>query len=237
MLWFIRYVLIDFRNDWADEYQRAYNWICQQVPYDKIREELLEAARIFVVNRFKVEDDAINEDESFKESIEIKDRIQSQGQGHNREIVEEHDSEEEAPIPNDEIIGIIRILIKNAKNLKKSDSWFTFSNPDPYVRIVDSARNEIVRTHVNHGTVNPKWNEVHLISAHGLGENISFEIYDENLFIADSPCGTYVLDTNILLKSEDPSKPIVGQLPLQIGKKQVRGHLNLEVQFFATVFN
>ncbi|RIB01591.1 hypothetical protein C2G38_2230355 [Gigaspora rosea] len=176
-----------------DEYQRAYNWICQQVPYDKVREELLEAARIFVVNRFKVEDDAINEDESFKESIEVKDKIQSQGQGHNHQIVEEPDPEDEAPIPNDDVVGIIRILIKNAKNLKKSDTV--------------------------------------------VGENISFEIYDENLFIADSPCGTYVLDTYLLLKSEDQSKPSVGHFPLQIGKKQVIGHLNLEVQFFTTVFN
>ncbi|CAG8713061.1 4588_t:CDS:2, partial [Gigaspora rosea] len=180
--------------------------------------------------------DAINEDESFKESIEVKDRFQSQGQD-TREIVNEPDPEEEVPIPNDKAVGIIRILIKDAKNLKKSDSWLTFSNPDPYIRIVDSAGNEIVRSHVIHGTINPKWNEVHLISAHGLGENISFEIYDEKLFIADQPCGTYVLDTNILLKSEDQSKPIISQFPLQIGKRPVRGHLNLEVQFFANVFN
>ncbi|KAF0430579.1 membrane bound c2 domain-containing protein [Gigaspora margarita] len=236
MLWFIRYVLVDFRNDWVNEYQKAHDWICQQVPDDKVREELLEAARNFIVKRFEVQNDAINEDESFKESIEVKDRFQSQGQDI-REIVNEPDPEEEAPIPNDEVVGIIRILVKDAKNLKKSDSWFTFSNPDPYVRIVDSARNEIVRTHVDYGTINPKWNEVHLISAHSLGENISFEIYDENIFKADQPCGTYVLDTNILLKSEDQSKPTVGQFPLQIGKKPIRGHLNLEVQFFATGFN
>ncbi|CAG8810959.1 30816_t:CDS:2, partial [Gigaspora margarita] len=228
MLWFIRYVLVEFRNDWVNEYQKAHDWICQQVPDDKVREELFEAARIFVVKRFEVQYDAISEDESFKESIEVKDT---------HEIVNEPDPEEEAPIPNDEVVGIIRILVKDAKNLKKSDSWFIFSNPDPYVRIVDSAGNEIVRTQANHGTINPKWNEVHLISAHGLGENISFEIYDENLFISDQPCGTYVLDTNILLKSEDQSKPCVGQFPLQIGKKPVRGHLNLEVQFFATGFN
>ncbi|CAG8796105.1 20603_t:CDS:2, partial [Gigaspora margarita] len=142
MLWFIRYVLVDFRNDWVNEYQKAHDWICQQVPDEKVREELLEAARNFVVKRFEVQHDAINEDESFKESIEVKDRFQSQGQD-TREIVNEPDPEEEAPIPNDEVVGIIRILVKDAKNLKKSDSWFTFSNPDPYVRIVDSAGNEI----------------------------------------------------------------------------------------------
>ncbi|CAG8757943.1 22976_t:CDS:2, partial [Gigaspora rosea] len=53
MLWFIRYVLVDFRNDWVNKYQKAHDWICQQVPDDKVREELLEAARIFVVKRFE----------------------------------------------------------------------------------------------------------------------------------------------------------------------------------------
>ncbi|KAF0546326.1 membrane bound c2 domain-containing protein [Gigaspora margarita] len=185
--------LVDFRNHWVDEYQKVCIWICQQVPGNKLREELLEAAIIFVVKRFEVQDDAINEDETFKESIEVKDRFQSQGQDQNLEMVEEPDPEEEAPIPNDEVVGIIRILVKDAKNLKKSD---------PYIR-----------------------------------ETISFEIYDEQLFIADQPCGTYILNTNILLKNEDQSKPIVGLFPLQIDKKPVRGHLNLEVQFFATGFN
>ncbi|CAG8564968.1 9875_t:CDS:10, partial [Dentiscutata erythropus] len=227
MTWFIRYVLVDFRNEWVGSYQKAQKWLCQQVPDEKVREELLEAARIFVVKRFEVEPDAISEDESFKESIEANEK--------KREIVEEHD-EEEQPIPNDEVVGIIRICVKDAKNLKKSDSWFTFANPDPYIRIMDAAGNEIVRTKVNHGTINPKWNEVHLLSAHGCGEKISFEIFDENLFIADKPLGTYVLDTTILLKSEDQSKPLSGSFPLQIGQKPVRGQLNLDIQFFPISF-
>ncbi|CAG8527252.1 15676_t:CDS:2, partial [Cetraspora pellucida] len=78
--WFIRYVLVDFRNEWADIYQKAYNWLCQQVRDDKIRDELLEAARNFVVNRFEVENDVIEEDISFKDSIEAKEIF------HNREV-------------------------------------------------------------------------------------------------------------------------------------------------------
>ncbi|CAG8473033.1 16323_t:CDS:10, partial [Dentiscutata erythropus] len=228
MLWYIRYVLVDFRNEWVDVYQKAYNCLCQQISDDRVREELLEAARIFVVKRFEVEPDAINEDESFKESIEA--NKMSQG----FDFVEEPD--EVPPIPNDDVVGIIRICVKNAKNLKKSDSWFTFANPDPYVRIMDAFGNEIVRTKVYHGTINPKWNEVHLISAHGLDEKISVEIYDENLFISEKPLGTYVMDTNILLKSEDQSKPFNGSFPLQIGQKPVRGLLNLDIQFFPISF-
>ncbi|CAG8823504.1 4495_t:CDS:2, partial [Racocetra persica] len=134
------------------------------------------------------------------------------------------------------VVGIIRICVKSAKNLKKKDSRFTFSNPDPYVRIMDASRIEVDRTCVYHGTVNPKWEEVHFASVHSLGEKISFEIFDENLFVSDEHLGTYVLDTNTLMNYDDHSKPISDWYPLQIGKKPVEGHLNLEIQFISTVF-
>ncbi|CAG8793616.1 19474_t:CDS:2, partial [Racocetra fulgida] len=129
------------------------DWLCQQVKDKEVRDELLESARIFVVKRFEVEKDAIEEDESFKDSLEAKDRYHDRGVGDE----EPHDF----MIPSDEVVGIIRIGVKSAKDLKKSDFWFTFSNPDPYVRIMNAAGTEIVRTRVNHGTVNPKWDEIH----------------------------------------------------------------------------
>ncbi|CAG8493479.1 1647_t:CDS:2 [Dentiscutata heterogama] len=166
-----------YSDMWVDAYQKAQSWLCKKVPDDKE----LAAARIFVVKRFEVEQDAINEDVTFKEYIETSE---------SHEIVDEPD-EEEQPILNDDVVGIIR-------------------------------------TKVNHVTINPKWNEIHLISAHGLGEKFSVEVFDENLFISDKPLGSYVLDTNILLKSEDQIKLFSGSFSLQIGQKPVRGHLNLE---------
>ncbi|CAG8713610.1 12147_t:CDS:2, partial [Racocetra fulgida] len=213
LIWFIRYVLVDFRSEWADVYQKTNNWLCQQVKDDKVREELLEASRNFVVKRFEVEQDAIEEDETFKESIEANEKYR-----------------------DSEVVRIIRICVKSAKNLKKKDSRFTFSNSDPYVRIMDASRIEVDRTCVHHETVNPKWEEVHFASVHSLGEKISFEIFDENLFVSDEHLGTYVLDTNTLMNYEDHSKPISDWYPLQISKKPVEGHLNLEIQFIPTVF-
>ncbi|CAG8502379.1 24218_t:CDS:2, partial [Racocetra persica] len=78
LIWFIRYVLVDFRNEWTDVYKKAYNWLCQQVKDDKVRDELLEAARNFVVKRFEVEKSAIEEDKSFKVSIEEEDKRKKQ---------------------------------------------------------------------------------------------------------------------------------------------------------------
>ncbi|CAG8742713.1 34749_t:CDS:2, partial [Racocetra persica] len=229
LIWFIRYVLVDYRYEWASIYQKANDWLCQQVKEKDVRDELLESARDFVVKRFEVEKDAIEEDESFKDSLEAKDRY------HERGIVD--DEQQDFMIPSDEIVGIIRICVKSAKDLKKSDFWFSFSNPDPYVRIMNAAGTEIVRTRVNHGTVNPKWDEIHFVSVHGSGEKISFEIFDENLFISDKPLGTYVLDTNTLMKNEDLSKTINEWFPLVIGNKPAKGQLNLEVRFIPTVFN
>ncbi|CAG8539279.1 12049_t:CDS:2, partial [Cetraspora pellucida] len=213
LIWFIRYVLVDFRSEWADVYQKTYNWLCQNVKNDEVREELLETARTFVIKRFEVDNDAISEDESFKDSIEASKKYR-----------------------DCEVVGIIKICVKSAKNLQTSDSWFTISNPDPYVSIMDSAGTEIDRTRVDHGTINPKWEEVHFVSVHGLGEKISFKIFDGNLFVSDKPIGTYVLDTNTLMKNEDHSKPISDWFPLQFGKKPVEGHLNLEIQFIPTKF-
>ncbi|CAG8611584.1 1530_t:CDS:2, partial [Cetraspora pellucida] len=202
------------------------NWLCQQVKDEKVRDELLEAARNFVVKRFEVDNDAIEEDESFNESINNRERG----------MVDHYDEQHDFIVPNDEVVGIIRICIKGAKDLKKSDFWFTFSNPDPYVRIMNAAGAEIVRTSVCHGTVTPKWDEIHFVSVHGSGEKISFEIFDENLFVSDKPLGTFVLDTNTLMRSEDHSKPVSDWFPLEIGSKPTKGHLNLEVQFIPTAF-
>ncbi|CAG8459731.1 8464_t:CDS:2, partial [Scutellospora calospora] len=222
LIWYLRYVLVDFRSEWAEVHPKAYDWLCEQVKDDKAREELLEAAKIFVVKRFEVDQSAIKEDKTFK--IKAKD---SRSRGIDFEV--DHFSH------NDEVIGIIKIIVKCAKDLRESDSWFNISNPDPYIRIVNAAGNEIARSSVNHGTVNPEWNEIYFVSIHSPGEKISFEIFDENLFIADKPLGIYVLDTSILVKNEE-SKCINDWFPLQIGNKPVKGKLNLEYQLFPTSF-
>ncbi|CAG8779659.1 19414_t:CDS:2, partial [Cetraspora pellucida] len=150
--------------------------------------------------------------------------------------IDNYDEQQGFIVPNDEVVGIIRICIKSAKGLKKSDFWFACSNPDPYVRIMNAAGTEIVRTRVCHGTVTPKWDEVHFVSVYRSCEKISFEIFDENLFVSDKPLGTFVLDTNTLMRSEDYSKPVSDWFPLEIGNKSTKGHLNLEVQFIHTAF-
>ncbi|CAG8444906.1 4173_t:CDS:10, partial [Scutellospora calospora] len=225
-IWYLRYVLVDFRSEWVESHQKAYNWLCQQVKGDDVREELLEAARIFVVKRFEVDQGAIQEDETFKE-------IQY---GRRANFVDEEPQEIEEFVSNDEVVGIVKIGVKCAKDLRKSDNWFTFSNPDPYIRIFNAAGNEMVRTSVNYRTANPVWNEIYFVAIRGPGEKISFEIFDENRFIADKSLGTYVLDTSVLVQSDEEPKLMDEWVSLQIGNKPVKGKLNLQYQFFPTSF-
>ncbi|CAB4486197.1 unnamed protein product [Rhizophagus irregularis] len=163
MIWFVRYVLADFR---IDKYQITSKWITEQ---------------------------------------EIEDEIKS----------------ENGAIVTQVIIGLLKIKIKNARNLPKSSLLFTYSKPDPYVRILDASGQEIVRTRTISETTEPKWEEVHYVSIHGTGENITFEIMDKNLSVADKPS----------------CEPIRELFSLVIGRKPSGGELDLEVQFVSTQYN
>ena len=65
MIWYIRYVLIDFRSEWDDKYKETSTWISKQIMDDQIEKELLEAARIFVIKRFEVDEETLQEDDYF----------------------------------------------------------------------------------------------------------------------------------------------------------------------------
>ncbi|CAB4413736.1 unnamed protein product [Rhizophagus irregularis] len=239
MIWFIRYVLVDFRGEWVDKYQTTSKWITEQVKDKQTEEELLEAARSFVRKRFDVDDEALKEDETFETTLALTpENIPSDIK---RQIEEDEIKNENDAIVTDQVIGLLKIKIKGARNLPKSSSWFTSSKPDPYIKILDASGQEIVRTRTISETIEPKWEEVHYVSIHGTGESITFEIMDENLFVADKPLGTYVFETaKIVKKSEDgfytTSETVREWFPLIINKKP-SGELDMEVQFVSTQYS
>jgi len=239
MVWFLRYVLVDFRGEWADKYQVTSTWISEQVKDKQIEEELLEAARSFVTKRFDVDEEALKEDESFKSTVTF--RAENIPADVRKKIEEAEIMNETGSVLTDQVIGLLKIKVKSAKNLPKSSSWFTSSQPDPYVKILDVSGQEIVRTRTINETINPIWNEVHYVSIHSDKEKITFDILDENLFVSDKPLGTYVFDTAKLVKKNDDgsfdTSDVVRELfPLYIGKKS-SGELEMEIQFVSTVFN
>jgi hypothetical protein len=240
MIWFIRYVLVDFRGEWVDKYQATSKWITEQVKDKQTEEELLEAARSFVKKRFDVDDEAMKEDETFESTLALTpDNIPSDIK---RKIEEDEIKNESEAILSDQVIGLLKIKIKGARHLPKSSSWFTSSKPDPYIKLLDASGQEIVRTRTISETIEPEWNEVHYVSIHGPGENITFEIMDENLFVADRPLGTYVFETaKIVNKSEEgfyaTSELVREWFPLAIGKKPNGGELDMAVQFVSTIYD
>uniref|UniRef100_U9TJE5 C2 domain-containing protein n=1 Tax=Rhizophagus irregularis (strain DAOM 181602 / DAOM 197198 / MUCL 43194) TaxID=747089 RepID=U9TJE5_RHIID len=135
--------------------------------------------------------------------------------------IEDEIKSENGAIVTQVIIGLLKIKIKNARNLPKSSLLFTYSKPDPYVRILDASGQEIVRTRTISETTEPKWEEVHYVSIHGTGENITFEIMDKNLSVADKPS----------------CEPIRELFSLVIGRKPSGGELDLEVQFVSAQYN
>ncbi|RHZ51819.1 hypothetical protein Glove_469g43 [Diversispora epigaea] len=223
-IWYFRLVLVDFRTQWTEVYQKSEDWINEQVPDEQTRTELMTAAKIFVVKWFQVEQSSIDEDDSFQHSV-IRNTVQEP-------VVVEDDI-----IASEEVIGIIKFDIKSAKDLKKSDSWFTYSNPDPYVRILDFASKETCRTLSINGTNNPTWNEFFLVPIHCFTEKMTFEINDCNIFVADTLLGTYVFESNSIVEKKDDgsliSKKVFDQrVPLQFEK----GSLHLCAKFFPTFF-
>ncbi|CAJ0749509.1 10856_t:CDS:2 [Entrophospora sp. SA101] len=61
MIWYLRYVLIDFRYEWIEYYNKSLKWLSSTVKDKETEEEVLEAARIFVKKRFEVEESTIQE--------------------------------------------------------------------------------------------------------------------------------------------------------------------------------
>ncbi|CAG8591221.1 5967_t:CDS:10, partial [Diversispora eburnea] len=228
-IWYFRLVLIDFRTEWTEVFQKSESWISEQVPDEQTRIELMDAAKIFVIKRFQVGQSSIDEDNSLRYS---RDSIV-------QEPLATEDDDDDI-IASEEVIGVIRFDIKSAKDLKKS--WFMYSHPDPYVRILNSTSKEIGRTITINGTNNPTWNEFFLVPIHRVTEKITFEINDYNIFVSDTLLGTYVFESSFIVEKKDDGsliseKVFDQQVPLQLDNKPVKGSLDLCAKFFSSVFN
>ncbi|GES77937.1 hypothetical protein GLOIN_2v1539725 [Rhizophagus clarus] len=103
MIWHMRYVMVDFREEWFDKYQITSKWITEQVK-DKQIEELLRAARIFIIKRFNVDADTLK-GESIKSILTLNpDNIPSNIK---KKIEEEGIMNENKAIVMDQVIILI----------------------------------------------------------------------------------------------------------------------------------
>jgi hypothetical protein len=75
-IYYFRLVAVDHRQEWINQYERAYGWLKLQLNGDeKLEMEVLECARKLVVERYQVDKDAFTADESFVKTREHKVEI------------------------------------------------------------------------------------------------------------------------------------------------------------------
>jgi len=87
---------------------------------------------------------------------------------------------------NSPAIGIIRIDIKDASNLKKVD---TLGLSDPYTKITISGRS-VGQTRIIDNNLDPIWNETYYSIVQSRNDHIKFEIYDFNNINSDKRLGS-----------------------------------------------
>ncbi|KAG4097946.1 hypothetical protein H8356DRAFT_940322 [Neocallimastix lanati (nom. inval.)] len=87
---------------------------------------------------------------------------------------------------NSPAIGVCRINIKNANNLKKAD---TLGLSDPYTKLFVSGRS-IGQTVVIDNTINPVWDESFYAIIQSRNDRVKFEIYDYNNINSDKKLGS-----------------------------------------------
>ena len=227
LLWYFRYTMVDHRDKWAIAYKKSSAWLSAQINNKEVEEELLEAARIFVVKRYEVDEEILEKDKSFKATLKITNETVSEEVKKQIEI----DEEEEATVADvisETVVGVVRIKIDRAKDL--STGGF-FQTNDPYVRILDASSKEIARTKAVAKTTNPVWEEVHYVSVHGEKDKITLEILDENLFVDDSPLGYYVLHLCELINGKRLDK---WEKVTRPNGKGTKGEIHIEAQFYST---
>ncbi|CAG8748334.1 37351_t:CDS:2, partial [Gigaspora margarita] len=93
-------------------------------------------------------------------------------------------------------IGVIRLELICAKDLKDVDSLLASGKSDPYVRVFHSGNNKniIAQTKVIDNDLNPVWNEVHFLPLRNIGEKFILDVMDFNTIINDEPLGNCTLD-------------------------------------------
>ncbi|CAG8457825.1 5831_t:CDS:10 [Ambispora gerdemannii] len=135
----------------------------------------------------------------------------------------------------EEPIGVIKLNIKSAKNLKNVEK---FGKSDPYARIRSGPMIR-GRTETIEDNLNPVWNYIHYVPIHNLKESISIEVMDYQNAGKDRTLGhTEVLVQSLARRKEDGTHEAITSLditaPLSIGR-ETRGELSYSATFYPSL--
>lgn len=138
-------------------------------------------------------------------------------------------------------IGILRVLIKNATDIKNLE---LAGKSDPYVRV--SVNNKtLARTEVENNNLNPVWDQFVYVPVHSLRERVVLEVMDYENVGKDRTLGTVSIDASdfIVANESDLTYPYASKAGpqtrsdriKQASAGQFKGTLNYEVDFCPAV--
>lgn len=128
--------------------------------------------------------------------------------------------------PVDAAIGVIKVTVHNARNIKASK--IGGGTPDPYVSFSINNRTELTKTKYTDSTYNPTWNETKLLIINRLTDNLVLTVMDYNEHRKDTELGASIFELSKLdedATQEDLSLPI-----LKDGKE--KGELRFDVSYY-----
>lgn len=128
--------------------------------------------------------------------------------------------------PLDAAIGVLRVTVFDARNLKATK--FGGGEPDPYVAFSIGAKPAIARTKTVHSTSNPSFHETQFLLINSLADVLNLNVFDFNDHRPDSLLGTVSHELGTLADDAE-QEGIVGQI---LGGGKDRGTLRYDVSYF-----
>jgi len=132
-------------------------------------------------------------------------------------------------------IGVCRLHVKGARNLKNSE---TFGTSDPYVRISLTGK-EVAVTDIVDKDLNPEWNEIYYLLIRSKNDRLGFEVFDHGDVKSDNKLGKVEMNVsdvcrNIRVNGEQPllSKAWENMNPLPEIKMKERDNVAVSVPLF-----
>jgi hypothetical protein len=75
IIWYLRYVALDYRNEWLNSFEKTSEYLRVQCNDSKLEEEVLECAREFIYKRYQVDKESVEDDKRFAVTLSKKKEI------------------------------------------------------------------------------------------------------------------------------------------------------------------
>ena len=128
--------------------------------------------------------------------------------------------------PLDAAIGVLRVTVLDARNLKATK--FGGGDPDPYVSFSIGAKPAIAQTKTIRSTSNPSFHETQFLLINSLADVLNLNVFDFNDHRPDSLLGTVSHELGTLADDAE-QEGIVGQI---LGGGKDRGTLRYDLSYF-----